>query len=205
MNQQTSYELLGVTEDASFEVIQEARVRLTQQYGGDQKRQQMIEAAYDAILMDRLRLRQEGKIKVPDGIRFAEKSVNTTPNFNSVQAPKGPGWLQRLIDTPSRADILWPTGTYLGLGIMAIISTVSNWPLSVVLALGMGCSFYFINRKENKLGRAFLLTLAALVLGTILGQLIGVGINPLAINVSVETITTLITLLLLWLVSCFLR
>jgi hypothetical protein len=186
-------------------VIQEARVRLTQQYGGDQKRQQMIEAAYDAILMDRLRLRQEGKIKVPDGIRFAEKAVNTTPNVNSIQTPKGPGWLQRLIDTPSRADILWPTGMYLGLAVMAIISTVSNWPLSVILALGMGFSFYFVNRKENKLGRAFLLTLAALVLGTILGQLIGVGINPVAINLSGETITTLITLALLWLVSCFLR
>ena len=64
MGDQNYYEKLGVTEDATFDEIQEARNRLLQQYSGDSKHLEVVEAAYDAILMERLRMRQEGKIKV---------------------------------------------------------------------------------------------------------------------------------------------
>ena len=65
MSDQNPYEKLGVTEDASFDEIQDAKGRLMQQHRGDQKLVESVEAAYDAIIMDRLRMRQEGKIKVP--------------------------------------------------------------------------------------------------------------------------------------------
>jgi len=58
MSEQSPYEQLGVTLDASFDEIQEARDRLKQQYSGEIKLLQSIEAAYDAILMDRLKMRQ---------------------------------------------------------------------------------------------------------------------------------------------------
>jgi hypothetical protein len=51
------YELLGVNENSSFDEIQEARNNLLADKGGDRKQTEAIEAAYDAILMDRLRLR----------------------------------------------------------------------------------------------------------------------------------------------------
>ncbi|HEY9891193.1 MAG TPA: CPP1-like family protein, partial [Candidatus Sericytochromatia bacterium] len=73
MSDQNPYEKLGVTEDASFDEIQDAKGRLLQQHRGDQKLIESVEAAYDAIIMDRLRMRQEGKIKVPERIRFPEK------------------------------------------------------------------------------------------------------------------------------------
>jgi len=59
MSDQSPYEKLGVSEDASFDEIQDARNRLFEQYSGDSKSVEIIEAAYDAILMDRLRMRQE--------------------------------------------------------------------------------------------------------------------------------------------------
>jgi DnaJ-class molecular chaperone with C-terminal Zn finger domain len=73
MSNQSHYQQLGITEDASFEEIQAAKERLKQKNSNDQKVIENIEAAYDAILMDRLRLRQEGKIKVPERIRFPER------------------------------------------------------------------------------------------------------------------------------------
>ncbi|WP_017804012.1 CPP1-like family protein, partial [Nodularia spumigena] len=75
MSDQNPYEKLGVSEDASFDEIQDARNRQLEQYNGDAKSLELIEVAYDAILMDRLRMRQEGKIKVPERIRFPELRV----------------------------------------------------------------------------------------------------------------------------------
>ncbi len=99
MSSQNPYEQLGVTEASSFDEIQDARNRLFAEYEGDRKQLESIEAAYDAVLMDRLRLRQEGKIKVPDRIRFPEKMVQPAPAPAPSPVSNGPSWLQRLIDT----------------------------------------------------------------------------------------------------------
>ena len=69
MGDRSPYQVLGVSEGASFEEIQNARDRLLDRVE-QQGEQTQVEQAYDAILMQRLRLRQEGKIAVPDGIRF---------------------------------------------------------------------------------------------------------------------------------------
>ena len=79
MSEQSPYEKLGVSETASFEEIQAAKNRLTQEYSNDVKTVEDIEAAYDSIIMERLKLRQEGRIKVPDRIRFAERQRETPP------------------------------------------------------------------------------------------------------------------------------
>ena len=121
-----------------------------------------------------------------------------TPNENN----EGPVWLQRLIDTPSQADILWPAGIYLALGAISFYfgaSQSSN--LQLTLALGVGSCLYFLNRKENKFSRAVLLTVSGLIIGLILGGML----SALAIGLRTETFITLVTFLVLWMVSCFLR
>ena len=75
MSELNPYEQLGVSEDASFEEIQKAKQKLKTQYDSNPELIENIEVAYDAIIMQRLRLRQEGKIKVPEQIRFPEKIV----------------------------------------------------------------------------------------------------------------------------------
>lgn len=201
MSDQNHYLRLGVDENASFEEIQDARNRLVQEHSGDRRLVEAIEAAYDAILMDRLRLRQEGKIKVPDRIRFPERLAEAPPEFTPVPTKQTPDWLQRFIDTPSRADILWPAALFVGTGFLSLTSP------SVGLALGVGFSLYFLNRKEHKFGRAFLLTLLGLILGVVLGlqvsglllpQLAGLGIAP-------ETFAAWIAFFILWLTDSFLR
>ena len=53
MSDQSYYETLGLDESSTFEDIQAARDRLLAQHGADNKQREAIEAAYDAILMER--------------------------------------------------------------------------------------------------------------------------------------------------------
>jgi hypothetical protein len=201
MSEQSPYQQLGVTVDASFDEIQEARDRLKQQYSGERKLLESIEAAYDAILMDRLKLRQEGKIKVPERIRFPERAPTPPPGFQPATTQK-PNWLQQLLDTPSRSDLLWPSGIYAALAGLSLYPGSPESILTLTLALGVGSSLYFLNRKENKFGRAVLLTVMGLITGLLLGTLLSSAIGNF---LAVERFISLITFIILWIVSCFLR
>ncbi|HIK28204.1 MAG: CPP1-like family protein [Oscillatoriaceae bacterium SKW80] len=201
MSEINPYEQLGIERNASFDEVQQARNRLLQQCGGDRQRQQLIEAAYDAILMERLRLRQEGKIKVPERIRFPEKLV-PPPAAAPSPVKQSPEWLQKLIDTPQPTDILWPAGVFLVLSIVSLTATAASSLLQLALAIGVAASLYFLNRKERKFGRAVLLTLTGLLGGLVLGGLLSqLGESGL----SEEKFITLVTFVVLWLVSSFLK
>ncbi|CCQ62910.1 CPP1-like family protein [Crocosphaera watsonii] len=206
MSQQTPYEKLGVTETASFEEIQAAKTRLTQQYSNDVKTVEDIEAAYDSIIMERLKLRQEGRIKVPDRIRFAERQREIPPTPPPLSLDNSPSWLQQFIDTPSSQDILWPTGIFLALALFVAFSSANSSSISVFLALGVFANIYFLNRKENKFGRALLITLAGLFIGVGLGW--GIAQILQGANISAEMSQSFIGMaifFIFWLSSSFFR
>jgi len=199
MSEQNPYEQLGVTEDASFEEIQEAKTRLTKEYENDQRRKEAVEEAYDAVIMDRLRLRQEGKIKVPERIRFPERSKPPKPNPQQANQPSSPAWLQRLLDTPSRNDLLISSGLFV---LFVAITLSSANSASLILALGFATTAYLLNRKENRLGRSLLISLASLLVGIGLGATLG---PIVASGMPNNQFTALASLFLFWLASSFLR
>ncbi|MEA5533464.1 CPP1-like family protein [Crocosphaera sp. XPORK-15E] len=206
MSEQTPYEKLGITETASFEEIQEAKNRLSQEYRDDVKAVESIESAYDSIIMERLKMRQEGRIKVPDRIRFPERKVEVAPSPPSLSLNNSPPWLQRFIDTPSSQELLWPTGIFLVLALLAGFSSDQASLLPLLLAFGVFTNIYFLNRKENKFGRALLITLAGLLLGVGLGlaitQLLQ-GSN--LIGGTHQSLIGIIVFFVFWLSSNFLR
>jgi Protein CHAPERONE-LIKE PROTEIN OF POR1-like len=207
MSDQNPYEKLGVSEEASFEEIQDVRNRLIEQYSGDAKRLEIIEAAYDAILMDRLRMRQEGKIKVPERIRFPERLMQAAPKESSTPRDQSRAWLQKFLDQPTPADIIVPGACYLGLSAISLFYQVgSDQILQLALVFGVGSSIYFLNRKENKFGRAVLFTLLGLVVGLITGglvySLIGGQITQFVLP---NQFSTVLTFILLWLINSFIR
>lgn len=204
MSDQNPYETLGVTEDASFEEIQDAKNRLSQQYKDDGNLVESVEAAYDTIIMDRLKRRQEGKIKVPERIRFPERSAPPQqPSPKTTPANRYPAWLQGLIDTPSRADILISASVYVLLGAVTLFyQSAEGSILSLVVALGFGASVYLLNRKEKRLGRSVLLTLA----GLLVGMGIGAALYPIAgAGLEGDQFATLVTFFVFWLITSFLR
>ena len=206
MSEQNPYEKLGVTETASFEEIQEAKTRLSQEYSNDVKTVEDIEAAYDSIIMERLKLRQEGRIKVPDRIRFAERQRETPPTPPSLSLNNSPSWLEKFIDTPSSQDILWPTGIFLALALFAGFGGPQSSVLSLLLALGVFANIYFLNRKENKFGRALLITLGGLFLGVGLGWGIAQLLQGANLSAQIgQSAIGMTIFFIFWLSSSFLR
>lgn len=210
MSEQNPYSKLEVPEDASFEEIQSARDRLVENHPNDERARQDIETAYDAILMDRLRKRQEGKVTVPEGIRFAEKIAEKASRAAAIsKATQPPVWLQKTLDKPSVTEVLTSAGVFTALGTIAVVNQSPTTgqtenSLAFLVALGVGFTMYWLNRKEQRLGRAFLFTLSTLVLGGLLSTLLlQFGLPPLGITS--QTIATLVIFVLFWLVSSFLR
>lgn len=204
MSAQSPYEKLGVSEGATFEEIQTARARLVEELAGDQRKISEIEAAYDSVLMERLRLRQEGKIKVPDRIRFPEKLAAPTPVETPAPTKQSAQWLRNLVDQPSFRDIAIPGVTMTGLGALVYFSP-TDAVLQIAMALATGSTLYFLYRKERKLGRSVLLGVAGLLLGFAIGGVAYTFLQPYlgALLLSNEVLISLVTFLVLWLVSSF--
>jgi len=206
MTVQSPYEKLGVKETASFEEIQDAKKRLSDRYREDNKIVESIEAAYDAIIMDRLRLRAEGKIKVPDRIRFAEPAVEKPGPTTSVTENNSPSWVQDLIDTLTSQDIIWPAGGFLTLATWTSVAGKDPAMLSLPIALGFMATVYFLNRKENRFGRSLLIGFIGLVVAIALGKVLGNLLVAQGDNLlSVEQFTSLVIFSFFWLISSFLR
>lgn len=205
MTDQNSYKTMGLDESSSFEQIQEARERLLKECEGDRKRTDAIEAAYDAILMERLRLRQEGKVKVPDRIRFAEETPEATDNQSKGSSGLQLSWMSDFLDTPSRQETLLPALVF------ASLSLVSFAVPSYALAIGVASTIYFLNRKESRFWRAILITIVSLIVGLTagipVGQVIANQVNLATANSAdiVQVIASTITLIVFWVTSCFIR
>lgn len=212
MSELSPYQQLGVGEDASFDEIQIAKKKLREKYQNDAQVLEEIEIAYDAIIMDRLRLRQEGKIKVPEKIRFPEKTVeppkNKTISNYTPSLPNTPTWLQNIIriDQPSVREVSLSGLAFLAL-IAASILSQSSETLPLLLTIGVGASFFILYRKERlfwrSVGIVFLSFVIAVSLGSVLANLIiNSGFN---LTIATEQFISLFTFCLLWLTSNFLR
>ena len=206
MSERNPYEQLGVTENSSFEEIQAAKKKLLEQHGNDSTVLEEVEIAYDSIIMDRLRLRQEGKIKVPEKIRFPERTVEKNLKVPQIVNDKSAVWLQDLVDTPSQADILWPSGIFLTLSAIAVFSqNTGSSILPLIMALGFIANIYFLNRKEGRSGRAFLISFIALFAGIALGSGLANVLLGNSVALDNNQFASAVTFCLFWLVSCFLR
>jgi Protein CHAPERONE-LIKE PROTEIN OF POR1-like len=211
MSEQSPYEKLGVGEEASFEEIQSSRSRLLEEHAGNPQKQAELEKAYDAVLMERLKQRQEGKIKVPDGIRFAEKTPTTASSPTlSVPKPEAPAWLQNWIAQPDLVSAAVSAIVFVGLA-----SIIGFWPRADVLQLAMafatGTSLFFLYRKEKKLGRSVLLSFVSSVLGLLLGVAV-YALLPTVIRSSLpgveagqNLVISWIVFLVLWIVTIFFK
>lgn len=205
MSEPTPYEKLGVNENASFEEVRDARDRLLHECTGDDSQQEAIELAYDAVLMDRLRARKEGKIAVPDRIRYPERLSTVTPAaFQNNTQRNAPSWLSKLLDRPSQKDIYISLGLFTALAVISFFVPVAT----TLLSFGLIASVYWVTRKDNRFGRAFLISLSGITFGVllatltnqilVLSRLVGDGSFP-------SPIQMVIILLVMWLHACFLR
>jgi Protein CHAPERONE-LIKE PROTEIN OF POR1-like len=205
MSQPTPYERLGIGVDASFEEIQAAKQHLQSSSGGDQRAIDDAEAAYDSILMDRLKMRQEGKIAVPEGIRFPEKSVQTM-SLPKLAPPKVVSdKLGDLVEIPTGRNLAIGAGVATVLAASAALPDASNDGLPLLLALSAGYTLFTLKVKSNKLGRAFAITSLGLV-GSIVLILAVISVAGLSVDdMLAGKVYALGAIFTLWLVGSFLK
>lgn len=209
MSELNPYEQLGVKEDASFEEIQKAKKKLKDKYENNPQQLENIEVAYDAIIMQRLRLRQEGKIKVPEQIRFPEKTVEPKKVAVISNAPKTANislWFNNIIDQPSGKEILINSLIFLVLIVISIFNNSSE-TLPLLLTVGVGTGFAVLYRKQKAFWRSVGITFITFIVGVCLANVIfSLSLNAgLNLSLSPEQFASLFTFCLLWLVSNFTR
>lgn len=173
MSEQNPYKTLGLAESASFEEIQAAKQKLSQQHQNDSILVESLEAAYDAIIMERLRQRQQGTLDVPDQIRFAETPKKSFDLPKSIDTSNLPNWLVDLRDQPEPQDLNWALGVNGAIAVTGLFLNVSL--ASTILTVLLIANIYLLYRKENRFGRAFLVGVSSLILGVAIGS----GVNAL--------------------------
>ncbi|AFZ47264.1 heat shock protein DnaJ domain protein [Cyanobacterium stanieri PCC 7202] len=210
MSDLSPYDTLGVTESASFEEIQIAKENLLKENEGDSQIRERIEIAYDAIIMDRLRLRQEGKIKVPEQIRFPEKVVDTKKSpisFNySNSKDKSPRWLSDFIDQPSIQELSISGVIFLTLILLSVFSQ-DFAILPLLLTFGVGTTFFFVFRKSKSFWRAVGVSFFAFILGLSGSTLVATLVTNAGLNLGFteDQFVCLFTFSLMWLAANFTR
>ncbi|MFN9624432.1 MAG: CPP1-like family protein [Cyanobacteriota bacterium] len=84
------YRLLGIAHDCSFEDVQAARQAKLEEVGDDPMARARVEAAYDAILMDRLKERQQGRVSSAARSASQKETQPTPPRPPLAQLPQLP-------------------------------------------------------------------------------------------------------------------
>ena len=121
---QDPYSLLGISPDAGFEEVQRARDRVVAGCGDDAIAKARVEAAYDAVLMARLRDRQSGRVS--SEAVTASRIERQQGSTESLQSSTGPAALL----TRLRSFSL-PTPSLSGSGVMPDFQLVEGQGFTV--------------------------------------------------------------------------
>ena len=179
-NSQDPYLILGLSEGATFDAIQEARDKKLLEAGDDQISKAKIEAAYDSLLMVSLKSRQLGNA--------SNEAINASKKENETQkvGEIGPGLLLTRLknfnvpkyETSSSnflPSIELPSGQELNikisLGILAFLLVLIVPSESVELVLSLSTIGLFISQLRR--GRPFFSSIFCCILLLSVGLLSG--------------------------------
>ena len=207
----TPYERLCISADASFDAVQAAKQTLLDQVGDDAIARARVEAAYDAVLMERLKERQQGKVST--AARTASKREQAAPqapkqtalaNLPQVSLPKLK--LQPLpqLALPqlalAKGRELWFPLAASGALLLFLLALPSSAEL--VMALATGVCVINLQRRSGRLLPALGWSLALLSLGLLLGGVMAAQLPNLP-NLNNEQLQSLPAWLLLLLGGLF--
>lgn len=169
---------LGIAPGDSFEQVQAARERCLNQSGDDPQAKARVEAAYDAVLMSRLRERQQGQVSAAaasasereeSGVASAPSQVVSVLQGLRTRLPQSAPSLSGLAPTWSLVE---GQGLIVRLvlgGLALVLLLVSPGSSQLVLALGLIGTFL----SQVRRGRRPLPSLGWSILGVGAGLLIG--------------------------------
>ena len=206
------YERLGISPDAGFDAVQEAKQRRLAEVGDDPMARARVEAAYDAVLMDRLKERQQGKVSsaalTASQREAARPAAATPPARPSLPAlPSLPSLPRPSLSAPQLAmptlQLAEGRELWLPLGIAAaLLGALLLAPAAaeLVLAAGTLLTTVALQRRRGRflaaVGWSLLLVSAGLLLGGLLYGLIDPAL-PLGLPLTSQQVQSLPALVLL--------
>lgn len=206
------YERLGIAADAGFDTVQAARQQRLDEVGDDPQARARIEAAYDAVLMDRLKDRQQGKVSSAalsaSQREAARPAASPPPSRPSLPALPTLSALPRpALSAPALAlpslSLLEGRDRWITLGATALLlAGLLLAPASgeLVLAAATVLTVLGLQRRRARflaaVGWSLLLLSAGLLLGGLLVSLIDPSL-PLGLPLSPQQVQALPALLLL--------
>ena len=214
------YGLLGVSAEASFEAVQTAKQARLVDVGDDPLARARIEAAYDAVLMGRLKQRQQGKVSTAARSASAREQTTAAPKpsseagLPSLSLPKLPA-LPRPQGLPQlslpalrleQGSDAWITAGGAGV-LLALLLLVPAASPELLLSLATLGAVTMLQRRNRRfwpaVGWAFGLLVVGLLLGGLLSGVLPVDL-PLGLPLSQPQVQSLPALLLLALAALLL-
>ena len=206
------YARLGISPDASFDAVQEAKQQRLAEVGDDPQARARVEAAYDAVLMDRLKERQQGKVSTAalsasqrEAARPAAATPPARPSLPSLPSLSGlprPSLPAGGVRWPSlrlpegRERWLSPAGAAVLLAALLLAPAAGE----LVLALATILTVVSLQRRNGRflaaVGCSLLLLSAGLLIGGLLLSLIDPTL-PLGLPLTPQQVQSLPALLLL--------
>ncbi|MCP9859129.1 MULTISPECIES: CPP1-like family protein [unclassified Cyanobium] len=181
------YERLGVAPDASFDTVQEAKLARLDEAGDDPMVRSRIEAAYDAVLMDRLKERQQGRVSSaarsasqreqasPPPSRPALSALPSLPQLPPSRLPR-PSFSLPQLQLATGRELWFPLAAD---GVLLVLLVLMPGAAPELLtALATGVTLLNLQRRRGKFLAAVGWSFALLCLGLILGGLLASGFGP---------------------------
>lgn len=204
------YVRLGVTDDASFDAVQEAKAEKLAACGDDPQARARIEADYDAVLLDRLKQRQAGKIS-QGAVSASQQEAKAASPLKQLKLPALPqlpmgGRPARPRSRPTlsmewprfglaQGQRLWmPLLIHGGLLAWVALFDPHSSALSLILAIGTGATILNLLWRHGSFFKAAFWGFAGLAVGLGMGALLT---QPLAVTSPLQELQTSSTLALL--------
>jgi hypothetical protein len=212
-SQPSAYERLGISVDAGFDAVQSAKQERLSEVGDDPQARAQIEAAYDAVLMDRLKERQQGKVSSA-ALNASQREAKAPALASPLQRPNLPS-LPKIagLKTPSlpSASFSWPTLALAegserwlplaGFSVLLLLLLLAP-PSSAELVLALATVLTVVNlQRRNRrflsaVGWGILLLSIGLVAGSLLLRLLDPSM-PLGLPLAGQQVQSLPALVLL--------
>ncbi|CAN6563253.1 unnamed protein product [Malus baccata var. baccata] len=193
INVRDPYKRLGISREASEDEIQGARNFLIRQYAGHKPSVDAIESAHDKIIMQKFYDRKNPKIDFKKKYREVNQS-------RVVQA------VRNRFRTPSTNFILKTSIAFLVLAALTVLFPTEEGP-TLQVALSLLATIYFVHDRLKSKLRAFLYSAGSFAFSWLFGTFLMVSVVPPLLKGprSFEVTTSLITYVLLWVSSTYLK
>ncbi|KAL8193804.1 hypothetical protein R6Q57_026496 [Mikania cordata] len=193
INIKDPYKRLGLSKDASEDEIQGARNFLVQKYAGHKPSVDAIESAHDKIIMQKFYERKNPKINVKKKMREVSQS-------RVVQA------VTSRFRTPATNFIIKTSIAFVALAALTVFFPTEEGP-TLQVAISLFTTIYFIHERLKSKLRAFLYGVGTFAVSWLLGTFLMVSVIPPLLKGprSLEVTTSLVTYVLLWVSSTYLK